>query len=262
LSRIVWSSTGSRFFEVGVDRGVLYVDSAPGVPWVGLTAVQEKPSGGKQRSYYQDGVKYLMISDPEEFTASISAYTFPTEFEVCDGTVRARPGLLVAQQRRKMFSLSYRTKIGNETRGVDHGYKIHLVYNAMAAPSSRNHATISDSPSIADFTWDIQTVPPPTAGYKRSSHIIIDSRETDEDVLVALEDILYGTDEESPRIPTLEEIVGVYDSLEAITVTDNGGGLFTITGPDSAIQNMGSDVYEITGDEVTEIDPETYSISS
>lgn len=262
MARLAWSAIGSRFFEAGVDRGVLYVGSNPGVPWSGLISVEEKPSGGSARSYYLDGIKYMHISSAEEFRGTVNAFTYPVEFTECDGTARVRPGLLLTQQRRTSFGLCYRVKIGNDTSGVDYGYKLHLVYNALAEPAARTYTSFGTSPTPSDFSWDLTTKPVAMPGYRRSSHVVIDSRDVPSDTVSAIEDILYGTDEDSARLPTLVELIELYDALETITVTDNGGGLFTISGPDDAIQNLGSDIYEITGDEVELVDPDTYSITS
>lgn len=262
MARIEWNTAGTRLYEAGVDRGVLYVAGGPGVPWVGLTSIEEAPVGGEPRGYYLDGVKYLNLASSEEFQASISAYTYPNEFGECDGTTTARPGLFVSQQRRKSFGLSYRTKIGNDVAELQHGYKIHLIYDALATPTQKSYSTQSETGDVSNFTWNLTTRPPATPGYKRSSHIVIDSRTTNPLTLVSIEDILYGSSEGISRLPTFEELVELYDSVSELVVSDNSDGTFIITGPDEAIEVTGTDTVQITWPSVVEVDTDTYSISS
>lgn len=261
MTRLAWNVVGSRFYEAGLDRGVLYVDELPGVPWIGLTEVAERSSGGESRPYYLDGVKYLNEVSAEEFEATISAYTYPDEFAQCDGSASARPGLIVTMQRRKKFGLSYRTKVGNDLDGVDYAYKIHLVYNAVAYPSDRGYATLQDTAEPIDFSWDISTQPTTTPGYKPTAHIVIDSRTTAGIVLEAVENILYGTDTTPPRLPSFSELVSIFD-VPTLTVVDNGDGTYTVTGPDSAITMLSSDTFQITWPTVEFIDADSYTISS
>lgn len=262
MPKLDWGVAGTRFYEAGIDRGVLYLAGETGVPWVGLTSVEESPTGGEAKAYYIDGVKYLNISSAEEFEATLTAYTYPTEFGVCDGTARVRPGLSVTQQRRKSFNFSYRTKVGNDLTGLDHGYKIHLIYNVLAAPSGKSYSSTSDSTEVADFSWSLTTRPAVMTGYKRSAHVVIDSRETAPVHLQMIEDILYGSDVEVSRMPTLDELVVIYDMPLVLTVTDLGNGIYRIDAPDDAMVAMGNDTTSITWPTVIELDPDTYSISS
>ncbi|AXQ61258.1 major tail protein [Streptomyces phage LibertyBell] len=262
MPRLTWGDAGSRHYETGVDRGVLYVGTQPGVAWMGLTSVDESPNGGENRSYYLDGVKYLQTAGPEEFRATVNAYTYPDEFAECDGTASVRPGLSVGQQRRKHFGLSYRTKIGNDL-SEEAGYKIHIVYNALAEPSQKSYNTIGESPEPLTFSWNITTRPPVMSGYKRSAHIVIDSRTTAPGTLKAVEDILYGNDTNPPKIPTLAELIEIYDTPDfSLTVTANPDGTYTIEGPDSAVQALTTSTYQIIWDTVVPVGENTYSISS
>lgn len=261
MSRITWNAPGTRFYEVGVDRGVLYVEGSPGVPWNGLTAVNENTSGGEARPFYLDGVKYLNLSSVEEFEATISAFTYPDEFFQCEGMVQPRSGLFLTHQRRKSFGLTYRTKIGND-QSDDFGYKIHIVYNALAAPSQRSNSTISESVDPTDFTWNITTKAPSNPGYKRTAHVVIDSRHTDPMILGLVEDILYGTEDDLPRLPTISELVDVFDTISSLTVVDNGDGTWTATAPYDVIRMLDSDTFQITSPTANFIDDDTYTISS
>lgn len=261
MSRLTWGAPGSRFYETGVDRGVLYVTGLPGVAWTGLTSVEISPSGGGVKSYYLDGNKYLMVSATEEFGATINAFTYPEEFGLCDGTSQPRTGLRLTQQRRKSFGFSYRTMVGNDLSG-DAGYKIHIVYNALAEPSSQSYSSMSEDVDPVEFAWTITTRPPSVAGYKHTSHIEIDSRTTDHNVLEAIEEVLYGNDENLPRLPSFAELLTIFDDLYVFIVTDNGDQTFTIEGPDEAITALPDIYLQFNWPTVVELDENTYTISS
>lgn len=218
--KIVWDKTGERFYETGVEKGVLYrFDSLTntytnGVAWNGLTAVNESPSGAESSPLYADNIKYLNLISAEEFGGTIEAYTYPDEFAECDGSAELAPGVIIGQQSRKIFGLSYVTKVGNDSDGQDHGYKIHLVYGCQASPSEKGYSTINDSPEAITFSWEFTTTPVNVTGFKPTSVITIDSRITDAEKLKALEDILYGTDAgaegtpaaTTPRLPFPDEV--------------------------------------------------------
>lgn len=210
MTRISWNAPGERYFETGVDRGVLYVDANSGVSWTGLISVAESPSGGDPRPYYQDGIKYLNIASKEEFEATINAFTAPKEFAPCDGVGAMQNGLFATQQPRKTFSLCYRTMIGNDVDGQDHGYKIHLVYNALAGPSERSNSTLGDNVEPNSLSWKITTLPPTMSGLKPTAHFVIDSRYTDPTRLANVEDILYGSDAADARIPSVSELMSIF----------------------------------------------------
>ena len=261
MSRLDWDALGTRFYDAGVDRGVLYVDGQPGVVWNGLTSVNENPTGGDPKPYYIDGVKYLNYSAPEEFEATITAFTYPVEFEVCDGSVQPREGMFLTHQRRKSFGFSYRSLIGND-QSENFGYKLHIVYNALVSPTNREHGTLKEQSDPSDFSWKVTTKPPAMAGYKRTSHIVLDTRTTDPTIIEAIEDILYGSDEDAARIPTFEELIGVYDTISTMTVTDNGDGTFTVTAPYDVIRMLDAETFEITSNNAVFIDDSTYTLSS
>lgn len=208
MTRLNWGTTGERYYEAGVDRGVLYI-AGVGVPWNGLTAVKESPSGGEPTPYYIDGIKFRNLSAAEEFEATIEAFTSPPEFTVCEGIVSIHNGLFVGGQPRVPFSLSYRTNIGNDVDGQDHGYKIHLVYNALAAPAQRENNTLGESPEPMNLSWGVTTMPPALANRRPSAHFVIDSRTTDPLLLQDVEDILYGSTTLVSSLPTPTELVAL-----------------------------------------------------
>ena len=213
MAKIVWDKTGERLYETGVKNGVLYVQEGgaypKGVAWNGLTAVTESPSGAEATPLYADDIKYLNLLSAEEFGATIEAYTYPDEFAACDGSASLVDGVMIGQQARKTFGLCYRTTIGNDTEGNDHGYKLHIIYGALAAPSEKAYATINDSPEAITFSWEVTTTPVNVTGAKPTASITIDSTKADPTKLAALEDILYGKDGEpgnEPRLPLPDEI--------------------------------------------------------
>lgn len=211
--RIIWDKHGERLFETGVDRGVLYTQTAgeydPGVPWNGLTAVTESPTGAEPNPLYADNIKYLELMSVEEFAATIEAYTYPEEFEACDGSAALAEGITIGQQPRKSFGFSYRTKLGNDDVGDEFGYKIHLVYGAKASPSDKGYETINESPDAITFSWEITTTPVEVPGHKPSASLTIDSTKVSPETLKELEDLLYGSDENEPTLPTPEEILTI-----------------------------------------------------
>lgn len=210
MTALEWGLVGERYFETGADRGVLFPKTGNGVPWNGLISVTEAPSGGEARPYYYDGFKYLNLASGEEFVATIDAFSSPEEFDKCDGTASVHNGLFVTQQPRESFGLSYRTKIGNDVQGADHGHKIHIVYNALAAPSDRAHATMDSSINPITFSWEISTAPVVISGFKPTAHFVIDSRKTPDFYMSAIEDILYGTAETEPTLPTPQNLMDLF----------------------------------------------------
>ena len=196
--KIVWDEVGEMFYETGVDRGVLYpqdkLGAYPvGVAWNGLTAITESPTGAEPTPLYADNIKYLNLLSVEEFGATIEAYTYPEEFEKCDGSAELKPGVTIGQQPRDSFGLSYRTVIGNDLEGSEHGYKIHLIYGAKAAPSDKGYETINDTPDAITFSWEVTTTPVPVEGFKSTASLVIDSTKVTPENLAALEAVLYGT---------------------------------------------------------------------
>ena len=212
MPKLTWDNTGERIFETGVKQGVLYPIQSDGkytkgVAWNGLTAVTESPSGAEATALYADDIKYLNLLSNEEFGATVEAYTYPDEFAECDGSAELATGVMIGQQKRKTFGLCYRTTLGNDTDGNDHGYKLHMVYGCLAAPSEKAFSTINDSPEAITFSWEVSTTPVNVAGHKPTAHLEIDSTKADPVKLAALEDILYGKDEAEPRLPLPDEIV-------------------------------------------------------
>lgn len=200
MARLEWDKTGERLYETGTDRGVLYVASngtyPTGVAWNGLTGVDENPSGAEANAQYADNIKYLELRSAEDFGATVTAYTYPDEFEQCDGSAEPAEGMYIGQQARKMFGMSYRTKIGNDTDGDEHGYYIHLIYGATASPSQRSYKTINDSPEPIEFSWEVTTTPVNITGYKPVAHVRINSTKADPEKLTVLESVLYGSNGE------------------------------------------------------------------
>lgn len=214
MSKLIWDNTGERFYETGVKQCVLYKKNAQGayangVAWNGITAVSESPSGAEPTALYADDVKYLNLISAEEFAASIEAYTYPEEFEECDGSAEIAPGVSIGQQNRKEFGFCYKTVFGNDTDGNEHGYKLHLVYNALAAPSEKGYSSINDSPEAITFSWEVSTTPVNVTGKKPTACLTINSDRVNKEKLAALEAILYGSETSEPRMPFPDEIVEI-----------------------------------------------------
>lgn len=211
MSKLVWDQTGERFYETGVRNGVLYVQEngayPKGVAWNGLTAVTESPSGAEASPLYADDIKYLNLMSNEEFGATIEAYTYPEEFADCDGSAVLSEGITIGQQARKTFGLCYRTTVGNDTLGNDYGYKLHIIYGALAAPSEKAYATINDSPEAITFSWELSTTPVAVAGHKPTANVVIDSTKVGAENMAKLEAVLYGSDSEEARLPLPDEII-------------------------------------------------------
>ncbi len=211
MSKLVWDQTSERFYETGVNQGVLYLRGedgtySNGVAWNGLISVTESPSGAEVTPLYADNIKYLNLMSAEEFGATIEAYTYPDEFAQCDGSAEIATGVMIGQQNRKVFGLSYKTALGNDVDGTDYGYKLHLIYGALAAPSEKGYSTINDSPEAITFSWEVTTTPVAVAGFKPTASITIDSTKVDKTKLAALEAILYGSEEEEARLPLPDEV--------------------------------------------------------
>ena len=213
MSKIIWDQTGERLYETGVKQGVLYVQEGgvypKGVAWNGLTAVTESPSGAEATALYADDIKYLNLVSAEEFGATVEAYTYPDEFAECDGSASIATGVMIGQQARKTFGMSYVTTLGNDTDGVAYGYKLHIIYGALAAPSEKAYATINDSPEAITFSWEVTTTPVNVTGLKPTASLTIDSTKADKVKLASLEAILYGSEDAEARLPLPDEIAQI-----------------------------------------------------
>ena len=211
MSKLVWDQSGKRLYETGVDHGVLYPIQtggvySKGVAWNGLTAVTESPSGADVNDIYADNMKYLGLVGAEKFGATVEAYTYPDEFAECDGSIERVKGATIGQQNRKVFGMVYRTVIGNDVDGNEHGYKLHLIYGATAAPSEKAYNTINEDPEAITFSWELSTTPVNVTGHKPTASLTIDSTKADPTKLAELEKILFGDTETEPRLPLPDEI--------------------------------------------------------
>ena len=214
MAKLVWDESGKRVYETGVRNGVLYVQGEngeyqKGVAWNGLTAVTESPSGAEPTALYADDIKYLELFSAEEFGATIEAYTYPEEFEACDGSASLGTGVTIGQQDRKAFGLCYRTIVGNDVKGNENGYKLHLIYGAKAKPSEKAYATVNDSPEAITFSWEVSTTPVNVTGFKPTASITIDSTKLEAGKLKSIEDKLYGTETLEPTLPLPDEIAQI-----------------------------------------------------
>lgn len=242
MAKIDWKSTGKRFYETGVDRGVLYVGDGPGVPWTGLVNVNDSQSGGEIKTRFLDGVMISNRASPETFVGTIEAFTYPPEFEKCDGSALLQNGLRTTRQRRHLFHLVYRTKVGDDLSGLDRAYKIHILYNVRAEPSERSYRTLSDQNEPITFSWRIFARGQLVAGIRPSPHFVIDSRDVPALLLEDVEELLYGTEATDPSLPTAGELIFLFDSFEDM-VYDAGGpytpvfATYDAGGPDDPYDN-------------------------
>ena len=212
MARLIWDEVGQRFFETGVKNGVLYVQDNDGsykngVVWNGLTAVTESPSGAEETPLYADDVKYLTLRSAEEFGATVEAYTYPEEFEQCDGSASIAAGVTIGQQARRAFGLCYRTSVGNDIQGQNYSYKLHLIYGCTVAPSEKSYSTINDNPEAITFSWELSTVPVPVDGFSPTASLVIDASKVDEEKMQLLENALFGDDQNEAKLLLPNEIM-------------------------------------------------------
>lgn len=227
MTKLTWDQVGEKFYETGVDQGVLYLPNSTGVynngfPWNGLVSVSESPSGAESNKQYADNTVYLNLVSAEEFSATVEAFTYPEEFAECDGTAVPAAGVYVGQQRRKSFGLSYRTRIGNDIDAADYGYKLHLIYGALAAPTEKAYTTINDSPEAITFSWELSTTPIEVgSGLKPTATLTIDSTKVAANKLADLENLLYGTAGVDPQLPTPAAVIAMFNGslIEVVSVT-------------------------------------------
>jgi len=241
MTRIVWSGVGTRLFEAGVDRGVLYVGDATGVPWTGLIGVRDSRSGGEPKPRFVDGVKVSNHATLEQFQGTIEAFAYPSEFEVCDGTANLQNGLRAKRQRRQPFHLVYRTKIGNDQKGLEYAYKIHILYNLRAQPADRGYETLGENIEPMTFTWDVSARPEMVQGLIPTAYFEIDSRIVPFDLLQTLENMLYGDSTQDASLPSAGELVFLFDSYNDLVY--DAGDVFT---PAFSIHDAGSPSTSVT----------------
>lgn len=214
-----WDQTGERLYETGTDRGVMFPQTkdgkhGEGIAWNGLTSVKQSPDGAEPTDLFADNMKYLSMTSAENFKGSIEAYTYPEEFAACDGSAQAAPGVYLGQQNRTPFALSYRTLVGNDVQGTDLGYKIHIIWGAKVAPSERAYETVNADPNAITFSWEFSTTPQQVKGYKATSYVCIDSTKVSKEVLDKVEDMLYGTKDAGPKLPSVQEVIDLVGNSE------------------------------------------------
>lgn len=258
MTKLSWGNPGDRLYEAGIERGVLYPELGPGVVWNGLVSVKESPSDVDATASYQDGAKYNNRQTLGSFAASLEAFTYPDEFTPHDGVTDYG----VAQQHRKPFGLSYVTGIGNDIAGASHGYKIHLVYNALATPSKKNYPSLSDNNDTAFFIWDLSTTPLKVLDGIYSAHLVIDTTKAYPWAVKALEEILYGKDYYPARMPSTTEIMDLFEDASIVQITDNGDGTWTADGPDEYVYFVSDTSFAIDWPTAVYIDQNTYTVAS
>ena len=260
MAVLTWDDPGTRVYESGVDRGVLYLPGGLGIAWNGLISVDEQVSGNSQDPLYYDGIKYSDVVVPGDFAASLKAYTYPDEFLPFEGTLEVNNGMFVTGQTQARFGLSYRTKVGTDESG-DAGYKIHVLYNLLAVPAAKTHETISDSESPIEFEWNLTAIPSDTPGFKPTAHLIFDTRKMSSLLLDDIEQTLYGDDITAPNLPPINIFVTFISEWVLIRITDNHDGTWTAEGPDNLIQMTGPDSFQILQANAVFKDADTYAIS-
>ena len=256
MTKLSWNERGSRFYEAGVDRGVLYPKVGPGVPWNGLTSIKETTTDTIQRITHVDGQKVRTQLQLGIFEAEVLAFTYPKEFEAYDGL-----GLVVTGQPRQAFNLSYRTTVGSDTTEAAR-YKIHLVYNATAQPSSKAYLSESSSQNLTEFSWILSTLPVIIPGANPASHFIIDSAHIYPEAMTILEDILYGTENFESKFPTIEELLQIFEDTAILKIVDYGDGTWSATGPDDVVSSLDATSFQISWPSATYVDDSSYTIKS
>ena len=261
MTRLVWDDIGERFYQTGVDQGVLYLHDGTAVVWNGLTGVEES-ADTELKSYHLDGVKYLEVLTPGDFSAKLKAITYPDELEEVIGMTSFDPGLSYYNQPAQSFNMSYRTKVGNDL-DEDFGYKIHLLYNVLANPDSYSFSSIKESLEPVEFSWTLTGTPPKIAGKRPTVHIAIDSNTTPPDILRILEATLYGTPTSGASLPSLKEIAEIFGYLGALVIVDHRDGTWSaVDESDTFITMLDSTSFEIDDADATYLDADTYEISS
>lgn len=263
MTALVWDRPGERIFQAGIDRGVLYLHDGTAVVWNGLTGVEES-SDSELKSFYLDGVKYLQNLIPGDFSGKLKAITYPDELDAVIGNATGFLGLAIYNQPAQSFSMSYRTRIGNDLEGEDYGYHIHLLYNVIAVPDSNAFDTSTDSGAQPiEFGWTLSGTPENLTGFKPTVHVSIDSKKTSDVLLKQLEDVLYGTETTLPHIPPLQDLAEYFGYLGALIIIDYGNGVWAaVDETDTFITMIDDTTFQIDNADATFLDPETYEISS
>lgn len=257
MTKINWDAVGERLFETGVDRVVLYTSSGA-VPWNGVISVDVKHEGFNKTSVYFDDRKVNEIVYQGDFSASLTAYTYPDEFLKFDGFAEIADGMYLDNQiPDETFCIAYRTLIGNDEDGIDHGYKIHILYDLTATPSDLSQKTVESNVEPIEFSWELTSIPGEIPWYRPSAHLVLDSRTLPPDSLMEAENILYGTSETDPYLPALFDLF----SMLGLKIRDNANGTWTAIGPESIIDTLDGYSFSIASSTVTEIDADTYSVS-
>jgi hypothetical protein len=245
MTRLSWGNAIERIYEAGVDRGVLYPFGRGGIPWNGLVSVKESTSEFDVSANYVDGLKYQRRHTPGSYAATIEALTYPDEFE-----------------EQKPFGFSYRTMIGNAVAGSDYGYRLHLVYNALAAPADKDFSSLDGDSSETTFSWDITTRPIQIEGHGPSAHLIVDTTKAYSWTVKAFEDLIYGTEASQARLPSPQEVLDLFDANSVLKITNHGDGTWTAEGPDDLVQMVSATEFRIDWPSVVFLDNDTYQISS
>lgn len=262
MATLVWDQVGERTYEVGVDRGVLYLEDGRSAVWNGLRAIEESYDR-EASSFYIDGVKYLQRMTPGDFSARLRALTYPDEFDSVIGAEPIGEGMTYYGQPPKKFNMSYRTKLGNDIEGTDHGYKLHILYNLMAVADTKMYNTLEESLTPVEFAFTITGTPVAIEGYRPTVHISIDSTKTNPSVLSTIEDILYGTPFVNPRLPSLDEVTNLMEMFGSLVIVDNGDGTWTAIDLAEQYITMDSPTqFTISNVDATYSDPQTYTVST
>lgn len=260
MTTLLWDQIDTRFYESGVDRGVLYLSDGKGIPWNGLISVVEKSSGGEGTPVYFDGIKYSDILPIPDYSMSLKAYTYPDEFLEFEGVIGGGNGLFVTNQPTKRFALSYRTMI-KDAESNDVGYKIHILYNLLATPSQKTYQTMSTDANPIEFEWNVTSIPDKVSGFRPSAHLILDTRKMSPLLVADIESTLYGSIANDPQLPGIATITSFIDSWVIIRITDNYDGTWTATGPASLISMLNFETFQIIQADVKYLDPNTYEIT-
>jgi hypothetical protein len=257
MSKLAWSRVGERFFETGVDRGVIYPNKEGMAPaaWSGLIGINENPTGGEDKPFYIDGYKFQNRSTPEEYVSTTEAFTYPRVFDECQGNSYLGNGLYMTAQTKVPFGLTYRTKLGNDVAGQNYAHKIHFVYNALVAPTNKNYQTVGDNPTANTFSWTISTKAMKVTGRRQTAHMVVDTSLLTSPLLAELEDLIYGTDSTEPELPSPTELIELIVGWPTLFITDHGNGIFTASGPDDVVRLATPRAYEISA-ETAEADGE------